>query len=215
MAQPFDRTALLKQAGDLDWRSGEFWVGNPFDLSDSSFNLSAFEANRTYLGVDGEVFLDLTYQSGMDSDGDGRASVGADFNNDGMPDLLVRQTGGGPLLLYENHFPRKNYLKVSLRGKESNSLGIGARIALRTGLRTLHRQLYPVNSFRSQSPALIHFGLGQAQTVDWLKIQWPSGNVQEFKDIGVNRHLRFTEGSDTLEVIYPRGSETLSTSLQD
>ncbi len=203
MAQPFDRTALLNQAGDLDWRSGEFWVGNPFDLSQSSFNLSAFEPNRTYLGVDGESFLDLTYQSGMDSEGDGRASVGADFNNDGMPDVLVRQTGGGSLLLYENRFPRKNYLKVSLRGTESNSLGVGARIELRAGRMTLHRQLYPVNSFRSQSPALVHFGLDRAETVDRLEIRWPSGRVQEFEDLEVNRHLRLTEGSDSVEVIYP------------
>ena len=206
MAQPFDRGALLKQAGDLDWRSGEFWVGNPFDLSDSSFNLSAFEANRTYLGVDGEVFLDLTYQSGMDSEGDGRASIGADFNNDGMADVLVRQTGGGPLLLYENRFPKKSYLKVSLRGKESNSLGIGAKITLQVGERTLSRELYPVNSFRSQSPALVHFGLDRAKKVDWLKIRWPSGRVQEFEDIEVNRHLRLTEGSDAPEVIHPPGS---------
>ena len=203
MAQPFDRTALLKQAGDLDWRSGEFWIGNPWGFNDSSFNLSAFEANRTYLGVDGEVFLDLTYQSGMDSEGDGRASVGADFNNDGMPDVLVRQTGGGALLLYENRFPRKNYLKVSLRGKESNSLGIGATITLQAGERTLSRQLFPVNSFLSQSPALVHFGLNSAETVDILKIRWPSGQVQELENLDVNRHLRLTEGSNAVEVIYP------------
>jgi len=194
----------LEQAGNLDWRSGEFWVGNAFDLSASSFNLSAFEPNRTYLGVDGEVFLDLTYQSGMDSDGNGRASVGADFNNDGMPDVLVRQTGGGSLLLYENHFPRKNYLKVSLRGKESNSLGIGSHIELRAGRKTLHRQLYPVNSFRSQSPALVNFGLDRAKTVDRLKIRWPSGSVQEFENLEANRHVRLTEGSETVEIIYPR-----------
>ena len=205
VAQPFDRTALLKQAGDLDWKSGEFWIGNAWGFNNSTFNLSAFEANRTYLGVDGEVFLDLTYQSGMDSEGDGRASVGADFNNDGMPDVLVRQTGGGPLLLYENHFPKKSYLKVSLRGKESNSLGIGARITLQAGEKTLSRQLYPVNSFLSQSPALVHFGLEAAESVDLLKIQWPSGNAQEFEDIEVNRHLRLTEGSDTIDVIYPTG----------
>ena len=152
---------------------------------------------------DGEVFLDLTFQSGMDSEGDGRASVGADFNNDGMPDVLVRQTGGGALLLYENQFPRKNYLKVSLRGKESNSLGIGARITLQAGKRTLSRQLFPVNSFLSQSPALVHFGLDRVETVDRLKIRWPSGQVQEFENLEVNRHVRLTEGSDAVEVIYP------------
>jgi len=123
-----------------------------------------------------------------------------------MPDVLVRQTGGGPLLLYENHFPQKNYLKVSLRGKESNSLGIGAQISLRIGDRVLHRQLYPVNSFRSQSPALVHFGLEQVEAVDWLKIRWPSGKVQEFDNIEVNRHLSLTEGSDASEVIHPPGS---------
>ena len=50
-----------------------------------------------------------------------------------MLDLIVRQAGGGPLLLYENRMPRKNYLTVSLRGRASNRQGIGARLTAEVG----------------------------------------------------------------------------------
>ena len=61
-----------------------------------------------------------------DSDGDGRCVVGADFRNNGRLDVVLRQVGGGPLIIYENNFPQRHYLKVSLRGARSNKLGIGA-----------------------------------------------------------------------------------------
>ena len=64
--------------------------------------------------------------TGTDNDGDGRCVVAGDFRNNGQLDLVVRQVGGGPVLLYENEFPKAHYLTVSLRGTKSNRLGIGA-----------------------------------------------------------------------------------------
>jgi hypothetical protein len=35
------------------------------------------------------------------------------------------------------------------------------------------RELFPVNSFRSQMPSVVHFGLGDETSVDRLIIRWP------------------------------------------
>jgi len=65
----------------------------------------------------------------------------------------------------------------------------------------VRRSLYPVVNFLSQSPALVHLGLGQAEVVDRLTIRWPSGEVQTFEAVPVDRHLRITEGSDEFRTL--------------
>ncbi len=113
-----------------------------------------------------------------------------------VPDLLVRQAGGGPLLLYENRLPHRHSLTVSLRGHQSNRQGIGARLTAQVNGRRLVRELYPANGFSSQAPAVAHFGLGDAAAVDRLRIEWPSGRVQVLDNLAADRHIVVDEGAD-------------------
>jgi hypothetical protein len=194
VSQPFNRGAKVPAPGLVDNSLGEFWVDNPWDISQSGFNLSSYERTRVFLNNRAGNFLDLSYLAGADSDGDGRCVVAGDFRNIGQLDVIVRQAGGGPLLVYENHFPKRHYLKVSLRGRKSNRLGIGARLIAEVNGQPLHRELYPLNSYRSQMPTIIHFGLGQATQVDRLTIRWPSGNVQVHTDLSADKHIVVDEG---------------------
>ncbi len=203
MSQPCDRGAAIPAPGAVDKTLGEFWVENPWDIVRKGHNLSAYERNRTWMNVAGQGFLDVSYLTGADSDGDGRCAVAADFRNVGMQDLVVRQVSGGPLLLFENHFPRRHYLKVSLRGTKSNRLGIGARLVATVGGQNLVRELYPVNSFRSQAPAMVHFGLGDRERVERLTIRWPSGAEQVLTDVRGDRHVVVEEGKDEPETVVP------------
>ena len=195
MSQPFQKGCQVPAPSELDEDLGEFWSGNPFDIA-KDHNLSGYERNRTYLNVGGTNFVDISHISGTDTDADGRCAVNADINNDGMQDLIVRQAGGGALKIFRNNFPKKNWLRVSLRGTKSNRLGIGARLVAKTGNRQIVRELYPINTFRSQAPTEVHFGLGEAKQVDRLSILWPSGTKQEIPAIAANRHIRVTEGID-------------------
>jgi hypothetical protein len=196
VSQPDNRGAQVAQPGKLDRTLGEFWVNNPWDIIRHGHNLSAYERKRVYLNVRGRDFLDISYLSGADNDGDGRSVVAGDFCNNGRLDLVVRQAGGGPLLLYENDFPQRHYLKVTLRGTRSNRQGIGARLTATVAGQPLVRELYPMSSFRSQMPNLVHFGLGETTRVDRLTIQWPSGIVQEFTDLAADRHIVVDEGRE-------------------
>lgn len=199
MSQPFNRAARVPQPRGLDEGLGEWWAESPWQIIADGHNLSAYERNRLFLNGGGDGFYDVSRLTGTDSDGDGRSVVAADLNGDGMQDLLVRQVGGGPLLYFENRMPRANWLRVSLRGTDSNSLGIGARLVAQVGERQIVRELYPYNGFRSQGPAHVHFGLGTDAGVDRLTVRWPSGAEQVFSDVAGNRHVRLTEGSETVE----------------
>lgn len=192
--------------GKLDESLKEFWVSNPWQIVASGHNLSAFERNRAFLNVKGRDFLEISHLTGADSDGDGRAVVAADFRNVGMLDLIVRQAGGGPLLLYENRLPRKHYLNVSLRGQASNRQGIGARLTAVVRGQQQVRELFPANSFHSQAPNVVHFGLGDDANVDTLTIRWPSGKVQVLTNLTGDRHIVVDEGKagpDGVETVIP------------
>jgi hypothetical protein len=214
VSQPCTRGCDVKAPGTLDKSLGEFWVSNPWDVVKNGHNLSCFERKRTWMNVGGSDFLDVSFLTGADGDGDGRSVVAADLRNNGRQDLLVRQVGGGPLLLYENHFPQRHYLKVSLRGQagggpagaSSNRLGIGARLVAEVQGRRLVRELYPINSYRSQAPNLVHFGLADATKVERLTIRWPSGKVQVLRDVAADAHIvvdEAKEGAEAIETVVP------------
>jgi hypothetical protein len=189
--------------GQPDTALGEFWVDNPWDITAAGKNLSAFERTRVFLNMRGKDFLDVSYIAGADTDGDGRCVAAGDFRNNGRLEVVLRQVGGGPLLLYENNFPQRHYLEVSLRGRKSNRQGIGSRLVAVTGGLRQTREMYPLNSFGSQAPNTVHFGLGDATRLEQLVIRWPSGTEQVLRDLAVDRHIIVEEGSGTVETVVP------------
>ena len=203
MSQPFDRGAKVRLKNQLDPTLGEFWVDNPWEIVSKGHNLSAYERKRIYWNIKGGNFLDISHLTAADDDGDGRCVVAADFRNNGRMDVLTRNVGGGVFRLYENNFPQRHYLKVTLRGTKSNRQGIGARLVAHVGDRQVVREMFPVNTFHSQMPNLAHFGLGDDAKVDRLSIRWPSGLVQELKDVPADRHVIITEGDANTETVVP------------
>ncbi len=176
-------------------------MGNPFMFSNVKENLSAYERNGCFLNDQNGSFLDMSYLSGSDNRGDSRTVVSTDIDHDGMPELFVRQVGGGALVVYKNNFPQTNWLTISLRGDKSNSAGIGAKIIVTAGDLTVRRELYPVVNFLSQAPANVHIGLQKHAKVDSVKILWPSGEVTLLNDINVNQHLRVFEADGHTEAL--------------
>ncbi len=192
--------------GVVDKSIGEFWVNDSWDIVRAGPQPQRLRAQSCVLERPGQGVPRHQLSDGADSDGDGRSVVAGDFRNDGRLDLVVRQVGGGPVLLFENQFPKAHYLTVSLRGKASNRLGIGARLTATVGGRDLTRELYPHNSFRSQMPSRVHFGLGEATRIDRLTVRWPSGAVQNLNDLPADRHVVITEGKtgpDAVETVTP------------
>lgn len=51
-----------------------------------------------------------------------------------------------------------------------------------------------MHGFLSQSSKWLHFGLGKATRVARLRVLWPSGSVEEFRNLAANRRYRVIEG---------------------
>ena len=74
---------------------------------------------------------------------------------------------------------------------------IGARIRLTTrdGAQHHHQynQMTSAVGYASSSYGGVHFGLGKAESVEEIEIKWPSGTVQELRNVRADQVLKVRE----------------------
>ena len=116
----------------------------------------------------------------------------ADFDNDGDLDLLVVNHNDRPTLLRNER--GGHYLTIALEGAGLNTQGIGARVGVRVGDRTLWRFAHPNQGYQSSFDPRLHYGLGEATAVDEIVVYWPDGRVERLPGpIPANRVLTIRE----------------------
>ena len=113
---------------------------------------------------DGGPALNTPYSS--------RGCAFGDFDNDGDLDILILNMNEPPSLLRNDLKGAHHWLKVKLVGTKSNRSAIGARVLARYSGRTQAQEVLSQSSYYSCNDSRLHFGLGQATTVD-LVIRWP------------------------------------------
>jgi tetratricopeptide (TPR) repeat protein len=124
-------------------------------------------------------------------------------------DILVVQLDGGVILL-RNEVQAGNWLELRLRnrlpGSETGSgsnawgWGEGAMVTARAG-DILFRRSVSGTSYLSQSSRILHFGLGDAESIDSLDVQWLGGEKQSFGSLRANTLWELNEGeSEAVEI---------------
>ncbi|MGH9664885.1 MAG: ASPIC/UnbV domain-containing protein, partial [Bryobacteraceae bacterium] len=78
---------------------------------------------------------------------------------------------------------------------KSNRSAIGARVGITASGRTQIGEVQSGSGYFSQNDFALYFGLGAASAVDSVKIRWPSGAIQEWKDIPADASVVLTEGA--------------------
>jgi hypothetical protein len=124
----------------------------------------------------------------------GRGLAYADFDRDGDLDLLL-STNNGPAYLYRNdQLAGNRSIRFRLIGTRSNRDGIGAVVRLTASGLTQSRMVKSGSSYLSQSELPLTFGLGKRDRVESVVIAWPSGIMEEFKNLSPGRCYDCTEG---------------------
>jgi Tfp pilus assembly protein PilF len=102
-------------------------------------------------------------------------SDAADLDGDGRLDLLGLSTDGQPLRALNHGAKNYHWQQVRPRAAKAvgdqriNSFGVGGEMEIRAGL-LVQKQL--------MTSPLVHFGLGDQQSADLVRIVWPNGSVR-------------------------------------
>jgi enediyne biosynthesis protein E4 len=152
------------------------------------------QINRVLQNAGGK-FVDVSSGAGQDFQVARvhRGAAFADFDNDGRIDVAVTSING-PVELWMNRTPMQHWLQLKLEGTRSNASGIGAKIVCRSSQRTQSCMVSSSVGYGCSSDSRVHFGLAEERTVS-LEIHWPSGTVQQMRDVKCDQRLSIQEPS--------------------
>ncbi|HET6879550.1 MAG TPA: FG-GAP-like repeat-containing protein [Pirellulales bacterium] len=132
------------------------------------------------------------------SDHLGRALARLDFNRDGREDFVVSQLDAPAALVVNKTSPAGHFLALQLRGTNSSRDAIGTRVTLTSGGHTWTQQLTAGDGYMASNERRLVFGLGAADAVDEVTIQWPSGTQQEWRALPADSEWIAVEGNAEL-----------------
>ena len=188
---------------DLDG-DDDLIVLNGFEVSGLKAQINQYfqnkieEGNVRFSNVNNQGIGELTMSVDL---------VDFDYDFDGDLDLFITNSDQKSFM-YENttisyaQQSDKKWFQLSLQGTFSNRDAIGTKVTLTTDKDTFIRYYTGVGML-GQSLKPIHFGLKDATSITNLKIEWPSGNVDNYTDVDINSFGKAIEkmGYENLTVI--------------
>jgi tetratricopeptide (TPR) repeat protein len=160
-------------------------------MGDSTF--AGYEPTRVWRNQGNEIFKEVAESIGLADTGDGRGLAIADFDNDGDLDVYISNQGQVGVLYRNQIGNRSSWLQVELTGSNCNRDAIGTRVKVIAGDLSQIRELDGGNGDHSQCPYRLHFGLAGHSKIDLVEIRWPTGHVEERRDVKPNQILRLVE----------------------
>lgn len=143
------------------------------------------------------TFTDKSIEWGFEQQGFSTGAAYADFDNDGDLDLVTSNQNETASLfrnmLRESNSPSSNFLEIKLNGSGKNSNGLCSKVYVYTRQGVQYMEQMPTRGYQSSVTTRLHFGLGNADVADSIKIVWPLGNISRLKNIKANQLIAITE----------------------
>ncbi len=172
-------------------------------------SFSGKERNRLFLSDNATSFADMSAISGADSAADSRSFVLWDYDRDGWLDLAVVNANAPLLEIYRNEMaqlPGANGRSLAIRFLGGNTSdrpqpglssrnGYGATVTVRVGDKTIKREHRCGEGFAAQNSATMLVGIGAADSVESVTVDWPSGRSQVIRDVAADSLLTADEAN--------------------
>lgn len=129
----------------------------------------------------------------------------ADYNNDGRIDIIIHKSFSADKKIFINNSKAQNYLNFKLRADRANINGIQTKVYVNTTVDGRNYWLYKeVRATKHSSIANafdVHFGVGDMEKIDSVKIIWPDGTIQYSHNL-ISNNTYFVEQRVSPKIIY-------------
>ncbi len=162
-------------------------AGDPYPLH---------QPNQLLANLGNGRFLDIANQAGKAfalSEVSRGAAIG-DVDNDGDADVLVVNSNGRARLLINNVGHRKHWLGLRLLDPSQRD-AFGARVTVfPPSGPPLWRRVRADGSYASANDPRILVGLGETKVIGRVRVRWPSGRIEEWTGLVLDRYTTLHEG---------------------
>ncbi|MEZ6164239.1 MAG: FG-GAP-like repeat-containing protein [Phycisphaerales bacterium] len=141
-------------------------------------------------------FNDISFITGLSFNINGRGMAQLDYDRDGDLDLVFVDNGG-PFRIYRNDLYEPgtldaHYLRIDLNTDMHPCLapmGYGTRIIARYAGKDHLRVNDGASSYLGQSELTVHYGLGEATSVESVRFEWADGSVTVIENPAIDQQM--------------------------
>jgi hypothetical protein len=137
--------------------------------------------NLLMQGADGK-FVEMGDKAGVADMGTARGAALADFNLDGLPDLVVVNRREAPKVWRNTTAGAGGFVALWLADEGANRDAIGAWIELRVGDHLQRREVTVGGGHGGGQLGWQHFGLGKADQAE-VRVIWPDGAAGDWRPL--------------------------------
>jgi hypothetical protein len=169
-------------------------------------DFAARDPSNLLLGNPDGTFTESAEAAGILSFGRGRGAALADFNLDGMLDLievnrrenvkLWRNVSSGDAV------SMGSWIAVRLEQPSPNRDGIGSWLQVKIGRRTIEREVTIGGGHAGGQLGWIHFGLGDVDRAR-IRVQWPDGEQGPWLSVDANQFVTVERGTTAARPWFP------------
>ncbi len=203
----FISNGIVRRPNDLDYMNFitnpnlENGLQNNADLSDlelASEMPPGDVANFFFRNNKDLTFQDVSSTWNVSKKNISNGSAYADLDNDGDLDLIINNINSTAEILENQQAQQQakaknNFLKIRFKGFGANKFGVGSRVEAFGKGKQIIQENFTSRGFQSSTAPEVHLGLGELQSLDSLKVIWPSGKIEKFINIKANQILTVDE----------------------
>lgn len=153
--------------------------------------------NYVFKNKNGNRFERANQDWGLVYEGFSNGTSYADLDNDGDLELILNNVDS-TASIFENFSVQrgKKYLRIKLEGPKNNPIALNAKIYLIDDSLNLYHDHTLVRGYQSSVEPIAHFGLGDQNQINQVKVLWPDSTISILENVQANQQItiRYADG---------------------